>query len=286
MTRLKALLDSGGAVFYDGAMGTMLQKYGLPPGERSDLMNIRAPEAVFEVYRAYVDVGSDIIIANTFGANAKTLSGSGYSPKDVIEAAVRDAKRAAGERALVALDLGPIGDFMSPHGDLTLAAAYALFREQVEVGAEAGADLIAIETMSDLDELAAAIMASRDACSLPIFATMTFGSSGHTYTGVTPENFVRRAEALGVTALGINCSLAPRESLPVFRRLAESSSLPLIAKLNAGLPRPDGSYGLSPEAFAAQMLEYKPLGARVVGACCGSTPDFIRALREAWEEDR
>ncbi|MDR2421486.1 MAG: homocysteine S-methyltransferase family protein [Oscillospiraceae bacterium] len=284
MTRIETLLNSDRTVFYDGAMGTMLQSRGLSPGERSDIMNIRSPDAVFEIHRAYVEAGSDIIMTNTLGANARALRDSGHSPGRVISAAVDAARRAAGNRAAVALDVGPIGDFMSPHGDLTPSSAYALFREQIEIGAEAGAELIAIETMSDTDELAAAVKAARDACPLPVFATMTFDKSGRTYTGVGPEDFVRRAEELGVTALGINCSLGPGESLPVFRRLSELSRLPLIAKLNAGLPLSDGSYALSPETFAAQMLDYRPLGVKIAGACCGSSPAFIRALREAFAE--
>jgi 5-methyltetrahydrofolate--homocysteine methyltransferase len=284
MTRIEALLNGGRTVFYDGAMGTMLQSRGLAPGERSDIMNIRAPEAVFDIHRAYVEAGSDIIMTNTLGANARALSSGGLGPGRVIPAAVGAARRAAGERALVALDVGPIGEFMAPHGDLTPGEAYALFREQIELGAEAGADIVAIETMSDVDELAAAIRAARDACSLPVFATMTFDKSGRTYTGAGPEDLVRRAEELGAAALGINCSLGPGESLPVFRKLAELTRLPLIAKLNAGLPGADGSYALSPEAFAGQMLDYKPLGVKIAGACCGSSPAFIRALREAFAE--
>ncbi|MDR1328329.1 MAG: homocysteine S-methyltransferase family protein [Oscillospiraceae bacterium] len=284
MPSLEALLSRRRTVFFDGAMGTMLQRAGLLPGERSDMMNIRAPEAVFEIHRAYVDAGSDIILTNTLGANAHALSESGHSPKDVIEAAVASARRAANGRALVALDVGPVGELMEPHGALTPEDAYKLFREQIEAGASAGAELVAVETMSDLDELSAAVTASRDACALPVLAMMTFGSSGRTYTGVAPADFVRRAEALGVAALGINCSLEPRSSLPVFRELAAISKTPLIAKLNAGLPDSDGRYGLTPEEFAGQMLEYKALGVRIAGACCGSTPEFIRALVSAFAD--
>ncbi|MDR0446983.1 MAG: homocysteine S-methyltransferase family protein [Oscillospiraceae bacterium] len=282
MPELEALLNGRGTVFFDGAAGTMLQGSGLLPGERSDIMNIRAPEAVYEIHRAYIDAGSDIILTNTFGANARALSECSLTPQSVITVAVDLARKAAESRALVALDIGPIGDLMTPHGALTPEQAYTLFREQAELGAAAGAELIAIETMSDLGELSSAVTAARDACDLPIFTTITVGASKRTYTGATVTEFARCAEDLGVAALGINCSLEPAAILPAFRELSETASLPLIAKLNAGLPGSDGSYGLTAEAFAAQMLEYKPLGVRIVGACCGSTPDFIRALRAAF----
>ncbi|MDR0838464.1 MAG: homocysteine S-methyltransferase family protein [Oscillospiraceae bacterium] len=268
-------------LFFDGAMGTMLQKSGLEPGERSDIMNLRLPDAVAAIHRAYREAGSDILCTNTFGANSRALAPTGHSVREIVEAGVKIAKTAA-PGALVALDVGPIGEFMEPYGELTPEHAYSMFREQIEIGAAAGADIVAIETMSDVTELAAAVRAARDACELPIFATMTFDKSGRTYTGASPADFVRALEGLGAAAIGVNCSLLPREVFPVFRELSELTALPLISKPNAGLPGGDGSYAVTPEEFAAQMGAFVDSGAAIIGACCGSDPEFIRELKKAY----
>lgn len=276
---------NGNILLYDGALGTMLQSRGLPAGRRPDVMNMLAPDAVEDVHRMYVDAGSDIICTNTFGSNATALSSEGYDVSAVVGAAVAIARRAAAGRASVALDVGPTGGFLEPYGDLTFDDMYGAFAEQTRAGAAAGADIIAIETMSEPGELRAAILAARENTPLPVFATMTFNADGRTYTGCTPENFAAIAAELGAAAIGINCSLAPEVIFPIAERLAAASDAPLIIKPNAGLPDPvTGEYYVGPDEFARQMERFKELNVRVVGGCCGTTPDYIRALRLVFGE--
>ena len=271
----------GGFVFYDGAMGTMLQKNGLKPGERPDIMNMTAPDAVENVHRMYVEAGSDIICTNTFGANAAALSGTGFSPEDVILAAVSIARRASGGRAKVALDIGPVGMLLEPMGDLEFERAYELFAEQAEAGEKAGADFAAIETMSDLSELTAAVRAVKENTVLPVLVTMTFDKTGNTFMGCTPESLAETAQRLGAAAVGLNCSLEPVEMFATAERIAKATSLPLIVKPNAGLPDGvTGLYSLGPEEFAQQMVPFAKIGVKIIGGCCGTTPEYIRVLRK------
>jgi len=273
----------GDYIFFDGAMGTMLLKNGLKQGERPDLMNMTAPDTVEMIHRMYIDSGSDIICTNTFGANADALRGTGYSPADVISAAVTIAKRASNGAAKVALDIGPIGRLLEPWGDLQYDNVYELFKEQAVAGEKAGADVAAIETMSDLTELKAAILAVKENTGLPVLATMTFGKTGHTYMGCTPEDFAEAAESLGVAAVGINCSLEPKEMFATAKRIAKTTDLPLIVKPNAGLPdSATGRYSIGPGEFAKQMVAYMEINVRIVGGCCGTTPEYIRELRKAF----
>ena len=278
------LPDSYGEyIFYDGAMGTMLQKSGLKPGQRPDILNMTAPYAVENVHRMYVEAGSDIVCTNTFGANADALRGTGYSPADIITAAVSIAGNACGGKAKVALDIGPVGRLLEPIGDLEYDRAYELFAEQAVAGEKAGADFAAIETMSDLTEIKAAILAVTNNTRLPVLATMTFDKTGRTYLGCTPEEFAETAENLGASAVGINCSLEPAEMFLTAQRIAKSTSLPLIVKPNAGLPDSHtGLYSISPEEFAKQMAPYKKIGAKIIGGCCGTTPEYIRELRRTF----
>jgi len=285
------LFDSYGKyIFYDGAMGTMLYKHGLKSGEKPDLMNITAPEAVESIHRMYIEAGSDIICANTFGSNAINLEGTGYSPTDVINAAIAAAKRACTGNAKVinakvALDIGPTGYVLEPAGDLEYEKAYELFKEMAIAGENAGADFAAIETMSDLEELKAAMTAVKENTKLPMLVTMTFEKSGYTYMGCTPESFVETAEEIGATAIGLNCSLEPVEMMSVAERIAKSTKLPLIVKPNAGLPdAKSGEYHTGAEEFAAQMAGFAKIGAKIVGGCCGTTPDYIRELKKKFSE--
>jgi 5-methyltetrahydrofolate--homocysteine methyltransferase len=269
-------------LFFDGAMGTMLQRGGLKAGENPNVMNMTAPEAVFEVHRQYVEAGSDIIITNTFGSNRRMLAPAGYTTPDVVAAAVGVARRAA-NGAAVALDIGPIGDFIEPYGDMTFEEACALFAEQMTAGAAAGADLIAIETMSDLNETRAALLAARENTSLPVFAMMTFNADGRTYMGCTPESFAETAAEFGAAAFGVNCSLGPDTLFPIVEKMSRVSDIPLIVKPNAGLPNAlTGRYDLTADMFARQMERFAELNTRVVGGCCGTDPSYIRALRRAF----
>lgn len=268
----------------DGALGTMLQKKGLLLGERPELLNLKNPALVQSVHDAYVAAGSDIICANTFGANAHKLQGAGHSVQEVIAAGVAIAKQAAqgkGSGCKVALDVGPIGELLEPSGTLTFEQAYDVFAEMVVAGKDAGADLIVFETMTDLYEVKAAVLAAKEHSALPVFVTMTFEANGRTFTGCSIPAMATCLQGLGVDAMGINCSLGPVEILPLMKKLAQYTKLPLIAKPNAGLPHPEtGAYGLDAQTFAQVMAEYPAIGVQYLGGCCGTTEQFLIALRE------
>ncbi len=269
-------------ILLDGGMGTMLQAMGLKTGHCPEVLNLTHPEAIIAVQRQYVAAGSNIIYANTFGANRLKVLGSGCTVPQLVEAGIRCAKAASDGKARVALDIGPIGRMMEPYGTLTFDEAYDIFAEMIQSGAAAGADLIVIETMTDLYEARAAVLAAKEQSDLPVFVTMTFEKSGRTFAGTSLESFAAVMNALQVDALGINCSLGPAELLPLMQRLSRLTNLPLIIKPNAGLPDPrDGSYHVSAQEFAALMPAFVSLGAQYLGGCCGTTPDFIRALSAA-----
>ncbi|MBR4211355.1 MAG: homocysteine S-methyltransferase family protein, partial [Oscillibacter sp.] len=241
----------GEPLLLDGAMGTVLQERGLPPGGQPELLNLSDPERIAGVHRDYVDAGSRVVYANTFGANARKLRKSGKSVGEVISAGIDIAKRAAQGRAAVALDIGPLGELLEPMGTLSFEDAYELFREMAVAGAEAGADLAVIETMTDLYETKAALLAVKENTALPVFVTMSFDETGRTFTGCTVASMARTLEGLGADAVGLNCSTGPDRMLPLLRELSENTRLPIIAKPNAGLPDPvTGRYDMSPDAFA------------------------------------
>ena len=284
MNEVKELFTARSVVFFDGAMGTMLQQNGMPKGIRSDAMNIIMPDTVEAIHRMYVEAGSDIICTNTFGANAHALRDTGYTPEQIISAGLALARRATEGRSLVAFDMGPIGELIAPSGTLAYDDAYAMFAEQARYAEKFGADLVAIETMGDIGELHAAVCAVRENTSLPVFATMTFMENMKTYMGATPDELVALAEKYSLDGFGVNCSYPPSLMLPVAQALAEASDIPLITKLNAGMPSSDGSYALTPSDFAQQMLAYRACNIKVIGACCGSTPDFIRELKRVFSK--
>ncbi len=281
---LNNLFDSRKYIFYDGGLGTMLQKRGLARGARSDLMNMTAPDTVLSIQRAYAEAGSDIICTNSFSSCDGGLDGSGYTPEQVVSASVEIAKRAGGGRTLTALDIGPIGEFIEPYGELEFEEAYERFKSHALAGAAAGADLAAVETMSDPEEMRAAVTAVLENTGLPVFATMTFDRTGRTFFGYSVEDFAALAKELGVTAAGLNCSYAPADMLDAAKRFADKCELPIIIKLNAGIPDAHGDHAVGPELFAEQMQAYKELGVKIVGGCCGTTPDHIRALRASFGE--
>ncbi|MCD8382550.1 MAG: homocysteine S-methyltransferase family protein [Clostridiales bacterium] len=266
-------------------MGTQLLAAGMPLGMRPELMCFEAPETVERVHRDYIRSGSDVIYANTFGANGHKLAGTGYAPAQVVSRAVEIARRAAqGTGAKVALDVGPIGELLEPLGTLSFQEAYDLYREMVEAGAAAGADLVVYETMTDLGEVRAAVLAAKEHSDLPVYVTMTFEENHRTFTGCTVPAMALTLQGLGVDAIGVNCSLGPKEIYPLIEELVQWTDLPLIVKPNAGLPDPvTNSYNLTPEAFAEQMAAFADLGITILGGCCGTTPDFIQALSAALE---
>ncbi len=266
----------------DGAMGTMLQQAGLQPGENPDLWCITHPEAVTEIHKAYIQAGSQFISTNTFGTNAYKLQNSGYTVQQVVQAAVACAKKAAeGTDTKILLNIGPLGQMLQPMGTLEFEQACHWFKEVVAAGAQAGVDAVYLETMTDLLEVKAGILAVKETCDLPVLASMTFEQTGRTFTGCLVESFGITAEALGADAVGINCSLGPAEILPMVRTLCESCNLPVFVKPNAGLPDPiTNQYDIDPEQFARLMQQYQPLGVAAVGGCCGTNPEYLRCLKK------
>ena len=271
-------------VILDGAMGTVLQQRGLPPGGQPELLNLTEPALLRSVYEEYVDAGSQVVYTNTFGANGLKLERTGHSVDEIVTAAVKLAKEAVGSRALVALDIGPLGELLEPMGSLPFERAYDLFREMAEAGARVGADLAVIETMTDLYEAKAALLAVKEHTDLPAFATMSFEPRGRTFTGCTVASMARTLEGLGADAIGLNCSLGPDMLAPMLKELCENTRLPVIAKPNAGLPDPvDGHYDMGPENFAAALAPCLDLGVTLFGGCCGTSPAYIRAVAAALE---
>ncbi|MCD8047253.1 MAG: homocysteine S-methyltransferase family protein [Clostridiales bacterium] len=266
-------------------MSTQLLAAGMPLGMRPELMCFEAPETVERVHRDYIRAGSGVIYANTFGANGHKLAGTGCEPAQVIRRAVEIARRAAqGTDVKVALDIGPIGELLEPLGTLSFQEAYDIYREMVEAGAAAGADLVVYETMTDLGEVRAAVLAAKEHSRLPVYVTMTFEENRRTFTGCTVPAMALTLQGLEVDAMGVNCSLGPKEIYPLMEELAQWTGLPLIVKPNAGLPDPvTNAYDLTPEEFARQMTAFADLGITVLGGCCGTAPDFIRALSAALE---
>ena len=271
----------------DGGMGTTLQAMGLPPGGVPELLNLEQPERIAAVHRAYVDAGAQVVYTNTFGANGLKLKRVGRTVDEIVSAAVRLAKDAVGDRAKVALDIGPLGELLEPMGPRTFESAYALFAEIAEAGEKAGADLAVIETMSDLYETKAALLAVKETTSLPVFVTMSFEESGRTFTGCTVESMARTLEGLGADAIGVNCSVGPDQLTDVLTTLCRSTRLPVIAKPNAGLPDPvDGHYNMDAERFGALVAGFADLGVTIFGGCCGTTPEYIRATVQALKSKR
>ena len=266
-------------VILDGGMGTMLQAAGLGLGERPDVFGMKHPDVVERIQHSYVEAGAQVLYANTFGTNAHKLEGTGYTVEEVISANIAIAKRAAAGEAKVALDVGPIGELLEPLGMLSFEKAYEIYVQVVRAGAACGVDLIIFETMTDLYEVKAAGLAAKENCDLPIWTTMSFEASGRTFTGTTVAAMALTLTGLGVDALGINCSLGPEEVVPLVEELRKWTDLPIIVKPNAGLPDPaTGEYSMGAEEFGERMAVFPAMGASIFGGCCGTNPDFIRAL--------
>ena len=264
---------------FDGAMGTMLQEAGLKAGELPELLNFSHPETVTAIHRAYVEAGADVISANTFGANAYKL-GDVASVEDVFAAAIACARK-SGAR-YVAADIGPIGALLKPLGTMDFDEAYDLFAQQARAAQAAGADLFVVETMTDLLEAKAAVLACLECTELPVVATMMFGEDGCTFLGTSPEICAMTLSALGVQAVGINCSLGPDALAPLLARMAPFARVPLMVQANAGLPRiEDGRtlYDIDAEAYAHAAEALLDAGATIVGGCCGTSPDYIARIR-------
>lgn len=269
-------------IFTDGAMGTMLQRSGLNPGENPSLLCITAPEVIEDIHAAYFKAGSHIVYTNTFSASAPKLEDSGYSVDAVVSAAVGCARRAADPYGgLVALDIGPLGELLEPLGTLPFERAVALFSEQIQAGAKAGVDLIAIETMMDVYEAKAALLAAKECCDLPVMVTMTFEAGGRTFTGCDIPAMALTLEGHGADVIGVNCSVGPLQLGEMVAELRRWTRLPIAVKPNAGLPNAGGGYDLTAEQFAQGACALIDRGASVVGGCCGTSPEYIAALTAA-----
>ena len=280
-------------LFFDGGMGTLLQAEGLQPGELPETWNIERKETIRKIHQSYFEAGSDIVLTNTFGANALKFHDENCSLKAIIDAAVENVRFGAkagirdGRDYYVALDIGPTGKLLKPLGDLSFEDAYEAFKEVVQYGEKAGADLIHIETMSDTYEVKAAVLAAKENTNLPVFATMIFDDKGKLLTGGDVPSVVALLEGLRVDALGINCGMGPKQMLPILQQIAQYTSLPIIVKPNAGLPKQrDGQtyYDVTPDVFAKQLQEIVKAGACVIGGCCGTTPKHIRAMISACKD--
>ena len=274
-------------LYLDGGMGTLLQQRGLPVGVLPEEWNLSHPEVIKDIHRAYFDAGSHVVSTNTFGASILKMSGE--TLEATVRAAIRNAREAAKEstapqKKWVALDIGPTGRMLKPYGDLDFEEAVQAFAETVRLGEKYGADLIFIETMSDSYETKAALLAAKENSTLPVFVSCAYGEDGKLLTGASPAAMVALLEGMGADAIGVNCSLGPRALLDTVKEYLHFSSIPVLFKPNAGLPRDESGktvYDVSPSAFADAMREALTLGVRAVGGCCGTTPDYIRATVNA-----
>ena len=276
-------------VICDGAMGTMIQKSGVPIETHPEMLNFTHPEEIKNIYKQYYEAGSDFISTNTFGANAFKMEGCGYTVPEIVTQAIKIAKEAAdemtdklGRKCYVGLDIAPIGRLMEPAGDMVFDEAVELFREQVVAGVNAGADLVVCETFTDIYELKAAIVAVRETSDIPLFCSVSFESDGRMLMGTDPETMVYYLQDLGMDALGVNCSLGPNQMVPIVETILHTCKLPVLCQPNAGLPRidEDGNtvFDVTIDEYAAVMEALVDKGLAVAGACCGSSPEYIKAL--------
>ena len=309
---IKELIKSD-FVILDGAMGTMLQQKGMEVGTVPETLNILKPEWIVDIHRQYIEAGSQIVYANTFGANRLKMANTDFSVAEIVEAAIKNARKAADivyegktvsaavdganiettagyhaagtslpreiKKAAVALDMGPIGQLLEPTGSLTFEEAYDIYREIVVAGKDA--DLIIIETMTDLYETKAAVLAAKENSNLPVFVTMTFEENGRTFTGCSVSAMCLTLCGLGVDALGVNCSLGPKDLVPIVEEISKWSDVPIIVKPNAGLPDPvTNTYNVGPEDFANACSSMLTFGTKILGGCCGTNPSYIAELKK------
>lgn len=277
-------------LIFDGAMGTILQKNGLVAGELPELWNFKREELILDIHKRYIEAGADVITTNTFGANALKLEGSGCGVDAVVKKACSIAKKAADEadkKVSIALDLGPTGKLLEPYGDLPFEKAYELYKEQILAGKDCGVDFILLETMGDLYEIKAAVLAAKENCSLPIVVSMIFNEKGQLLTGADIKTAVFTLEGLDVDGIGLNCGLGPKQMINFVEEALRCTSLPLTVNPNAGLPEcVNGvtSYNVLPDEFSDDMAKIVSLGASAVGGCCGTTPEHIKATAEKCEK--
>ena len=266
-------------IILDGAMGTMLMASGASDGVCPEALNITRSELIRDIHRRYAESGAQVIYSNTFGANSAKLP-KGYGLEQVIAAALENAGKVAAGRAWVAYNMGPSGRLLEPLDDFTFDEAYELFKEQVLLAKKHGADLIVCETFSSLYEIKAAILAAKENCDLPVFATMSFEENGRTFQGTDVRCMALTLEGLGADAIGINCSLGPAQILPIARELVQWTDLPVIVKANAGMPKKDGTYSVGSQEFADVYEDLLECGVSIIGGCCGTGPEYIARLAQ------
>ena len=272
-------------VYLDGGMGTLLQEKGLKPGEQPEGWNLSHPELITKIHKDYFDAGSNVVCTNTFGANS--LKFNETELEEIIKAAVYNAKTAKEQsisksEKFVALDIGPTGKLLKPLGDLDFEEAVCIFAKTVSLGVKYGVDLIFIETMNDSYETKAVLLAAKENSTLPVMVSNAYGEDGKLMTGATPQAMVTLLEGMGVDALGANCSLGPKQLRGVAEKLLESSSVPVILKPNAGLPRAvkeETVFDVTADEFSSEVADLVKKGVRVVGGCCGTTPEYIKTLK-------
>lgn len=270
-------------VFFDGAMGTMLQKAGLAAGDFPEVNNFKNPDTVAGIYRQYIEAGAEIITTNTFSSNKFKMKDFEYGFEASIRKGVAVAKSAVSTQK-VALDIGPIGQLMAPMGMLSFEDAYQMFADQIKIGADAGADLVLIETMTDLYEAKAAVLAAKENCDLPVVCTLSFQKDGRTLSGADPLTAIMVLAGLGLDAIGVNCSLGPVEMIPIIEQFVRYANIPVIAQPNAGMPelvKGETVYNMGPEEFGVSIGKMAALGVSVFGGCCGTNPDFIKEAKKA-----
>ncbi|MBQ9897160.1 MAG: homocysteine S-methyltransferase family protein, partial [Synergistaceae bacterium] len=280
-----------GILFFDGGMGTMLQARGLKLRELPESLNFTHPDLIKSIHQEYLAAGSDFITTNTFGANKFKLKKSNILVDDAVGHAVKIARDAVSEhgKGFIALDIGPTGRVMSPYGDASFDEIYEAVSEQVKAGVKAGldnkhGDIVLLETFTDLKEIKAAVLAVKENCDLKIFATMSFEESGRTFFGTSVESMVMTLEDLGVSALGVNCSLGPAQLEPIVKKICELSHIDVIVQPNAGLPvmkNGVSSYDVTPDEFAEITARFANYGVKYLGGCCGTTPEHINKMINA-----
>jgi len=278
------VLKRGEVVIADGAFGTMLQAQGLPPGTLPEVWNAEHPDAVLAVHNAYFAAGAQVMTANTLGGNRFRMVEAGLQDclAELNRQGIALARQAAGDQAWVAADIGPTGKLLEPYGDLSIADAETAYAEQIEIVAEAGADLILMETYIDIEEACCAIRAAKSHCRLPVFCSFAFNTKGRTMMGGRAADAARRAEEAGADAVGANCGEGPQAILSALTAMKDATTLPLIAQSNAGIPQlGEGSktvWDVTSEQMAEYAHQFVALGARLVGGCCGTNPQFIAAI--------
>lgn len=278
-------------LIFDGAMGTQLQNAGLKAGDIPEELNIEQPELLRGIHKKYLDAGAHFITTNTFGCNRLKMADAKYPVQEMLLSAVKNARQARTEAgreadAYVVLDIGPIGQLLEPMGTLTFDEAYDIILEQI-IPVKDQVDAVLFETMSDLYEVKAGVLAVKEHTDLPVFVTMTFEQNGRTLSGNDPETFVNVAEGLGTDVVGVNCSLGPEELKPIIQEILETASVPVMLQPNAGLPcleHGETHYHVTPEEYVVAMKDYMEQGAAIVGGCCGTTPEFIEKLSKAAPE--